>query len=245
MIEEVATFVLLSVIAFATAAFSAIVGMGGGITLLGAMALVLPPVDVIPIHGVVQLASNSTRTVAYFQHASWRLLAPYAIGLIVGVAIVTSLWSGGQIPGFKPFIGCFLLIFLVWRRYKPVLRNLPLWSYGPLGAVAGGLTLFVGATGPFIAPFFLRDDLTKEQVVATKAACQSVGHFLKLPAFAALGYAFVDRWPLLLGMSVAVIFGTFAGKQLQKHLSEAQFVQLFEIVLTAIAVLLVADGLWR
>ena len=52
-----------------------------------------------------------------------------------------------------------------------------------LGAGTAVLTVLVGVTGPWVSAFFLRDDLSKEQVVATKAAIQTVGHVAKIPAF--------------------------------------------------------------
>ena len=45
------------VTSFITAAF----GIGGGVVLLAFLALVLPPVALIPVHGVVQLGSNGGR----------------------------------------------------------------------------------------------------------------------------------------------------------------------------------------
>jgi len=62
-------FVLLCAAAFATAVLSAVVGMAGGITLLAAMLLWLPPLVVIPLHGVIQLASNGSRTWFQRRHA--------------------------------------------------------------------------------------------------------------------------------------------------------------------------------
>ncbi|SVB60827.1 uncharacterized protein METZ01_LOCUS213681, partial [marine metagenome] len=47
--------------AFITSSISAVLGMGGGIILLGIMALIIPEgYWVIALHGVVQLISNIT-----------------------------------------------------------------------------------------------------------------------------------------------------------------------------------------
>jgi hypothetical protein len=50
----------------------------------------------------------------------------------------------------------------------------------PLG---GAFLVFFGAVGPLIARFFLRSDISKEELVATKAACQWAGHLVKIPLF--------------------------------------------------------------
>ena len=233
---------LLIVAAFLTATLSGVLGMGGGIMLLGIMASVLPPGWVVPLHGVVQLCSNFTRTIVWLRHVRWSIFAIYAAPMLAGVYLATQVWSGARLGWFKPGIGLFILLFLLWRRFRPALRNLPLWIYAPLGLAAGFITIFVGATGPFIAPFFLRDDADNETVIATKAVCQSLGHALKIPAFLALQFDFTPHLPLLGGMVIAVILGTLAGRWLLGRISKRRFVLLFEVLLAAIAVYLVVGG---
>ena len=113
----------------------------------------------------------------------------------------------------------------------------------PLGLTAGFISVFVGATGPFIAPFFLRDDLEKEEVIGTKAMCQSVTHVLKIPAFLSLGFGYGDHLELLAVLVAVVIAGTLIGKKLLSKLSSETFVRLFEIVLASIGVYLIAQPL--
>jgi len=238
------TWLVLVAAALCTSAISAVIGMGGGIALLGVMAAVLPPAAVVPLHGVVQLCSNTTRTVVFLRHVHWGIVAIYAPPMVVGVALAAAVWQGGQMSWFRPLIGAFILVFLVWRRVTPRLRGLPLWTFAPVGLAVGFLTVFVGATGPFVAPFFLRDDLAKEQVVATKAVCQSWGHLLKVPAFLALGFSFERHLGLLVVLVGGVVLGTLAGRRLLSRLSEQAFVRLFEATLVVIAVwLLVQSGL--
>jgi uncharacterized membrane protein YfcA len=237
--SNVAWLILIAA-ALGTATLSGVLGMGGGMTLLGVMTALLPAQQVVPLHGVVQLTSNSTRTLALLGHVRWKLFALYAPFLLVGVGAATAIWSGDRLAWFKPGIGAFLLVFLLWRRFQPELRTLPYWTYAPLGVVTGFLSVFVGATGPFIAPFFLRDDLDKEEIIATKAACQSFGHFLKVPAFLYLGFDFLAHVPLLGSLIVAVVIGTLFGRWILGRISERVFVALFEGVLSLIAVWLVA-----
>ena len=138
-------------------------------------------------------------------------------------------------------IGVFILAYLVYRYYKPTVRNVPVWVYAPLGLCTGFLAIFVGATGPFLAPFMLRDDFTKENIIATKAVCQFWVHLAKIPVFLSLGFAYSEHWLLLTLLVVAVIGGTFLGKKLLGRISEALFLKIFQIVLAAIAVHLIAQ----
>jgi uncharacterized membrane protein YfcA len=215
--------------------------MAGGISLVGIMATVMVPAQVVPIHGVVQLASNFTRTLVFLKHVSWRIFFAYAPTVLLGVWIATLVWSGDKLTHFKPLIGVFLLVFLVWRRTKPKLRNVPLWWYAPVGLAAGFIGIFVGAMGPFIAPFFLRDDFAKEEVIATKAVCQAWGHVLKIPAFVALGFPYAQHLPLIGLLLICVVLGTFSGKWVLNHLSKERFITIYEGVLGAIGLFLIAQ----
>ena len=58
---ELTTVIVLVVACFITATISGILGMAGGVTLLGVMTALLPAPTVVPLHGIVQLASNWTR----------------------------------------------------------------------------------------------------------------------------------------------------------------------------------------
>jgi uncharacterized membrane protein YfcA len=235
--------IALGAAALITATISGMIGMGGGMSLLGVMTAILPASVVVPTHGVAQLTSNFTRTFAFLKHVKLKLYGIYAPFLLVGAGLATWLYDGEKMAWFKPGIGAFILIFLVWRRFSPKLRAPPIWVYPFVGTATGLLTVFVGATGPFIAPFFLRDDLTKEQIIGTKAACQATGHALKIPAFLYLGFDYAAHWPLLVVLCAGAVVGTFLGKWLLGKLTQRTFVWIFEIVLAALAVYLIASGL--
>jgi uncharacterized membrane protein YfcA len=237
--------VLLAIAAFMTSTLSGIIGMGGGMTLLGIMTLLLPAPLVVPIHGIVQLGSNTTRTLLFFKHVRWNIFAVYAPGLIVGLGAATTVYTGTKMAWFKPAIGIFLLGYLAWRRFKPAPVRPPTWSYLPLGVFTGFLALFVGATGPFLAPFFLRDDFAKEEIIATKAICQTIAHILKIPAFLAIGFAYDAHVAEMGVLLLMVILGTMTGKRLLAKLPRTLFVTLFVWVLGTLALVLIGRWLWE
>lgn len=236
-----ATVIVLVVACFVTATISGILGMAGGVTLLGVMTALLPAPVVVPLHGIVQLASNWTRTWAFRKHVRWSIFFAFMVPAVGGVAIAANIWGDLKLTWFKAWIGAFILAFLVWRRYKPKLRHPPIWSYGALGLAAGLLAIFVGATGPFLAPFFLRDDFENEEVIATKALCQTWLHLLKIPAFLALSFDYSPYVAVLVALAGAVIGGTYFGKHLLSRISKERFVFWFQLVLGALAVYLIVS----
>lgn len=238
---EMITVIVLVAAAFVTSTISGILGMAGGVTLLGVMTALLPASIVVPLHGLVQLASNWTRTWAFRRHVRWSIFVAFMVPTVAGVAVAANIWADLTLTWFRAWIGVFILAFLVWRRFTPKLRNPPLWSYAVLGFAAGMLGIFVGATGPFLAPFFLRDDFDNEEVIATKAVCQTWVHLLKVPAFLALDFDYVPYAPVLAALIAAVIGGTYFGKHLLSMISKERFVVWFQVVLAILAVYLIAS----
>jgi len=232
---------LLAPVAFLSAAISGTIGMGGGVVLLAVMATVLDPVLVVPVHGVVQLTSNFTRSVALLRRVDWKIVGMYTPGMILGAWLGLQLYRGAGAAWFKPAIGAFVLSFLLWQRFKPKRLALPRWVFVPAGVGGGFLTITVGAAGPYLAAFFLRDDLERHEIVATKAAIQTFGHFLKIPAFLSIGFDYGAQMGLIVPLVAAVILGTWTGTRLLHRLPEKTFRLLFRTVLAVLGVRLLVS----
>jgi uncharacterized membrane protein YfcA len=222
--------------AIVASAVSGVLGMGGGVILLAVMAAVMDPVAVVPVHGVVQLASNLTRAVALARDVSWGIIARYVPLMAVGAWLGIQLYRGADAPWFQPAVGAFIMSSLLWDRFKPRRLLLPQWVFFPAGLGGGFLTVVVGAAGPYLAAFFLRDDLERRQIVATKAAIQTFGHFLKIPAFLSIGFSYRDHLGTIVPLLACVVVGTFAGTHLLARMSERVFRTAFRAVLGVLAV---------
>ena len=245
MIESI----ILIIAAFLTATLSAIIGMGGGITLLGIMAIIMSDgYLVVAYHGVIQLVSNVTRTTVYRHDIDRPILSRFTKGIIPGLFIAAGLIYGLiqfydvnsaseiKFDYLKPLIGLYILWFLYLREKKPISDQAFTW----MGALSGLVTVFIGAAGPLIAPFFISKEIKKESVIATKAACQAIGHLGKMPIFIFLfGVDYFEDWSVILPLVLAVFIGTKFGKGMLGKLPEATFKKLFRIVLTLIAIRLI------
>lgn len=230
--------------AFVAAAISGLIGMGGGAFLLALMAMTIDPMLVVPVHGVVQLTSNFTRSLRLWRNVSWRIAALYCPTMVLGAWLGLQLYRGAGMPWFKPAIGAFVLASLAWNRCKPKRLVMPMWVFAPAGVGGGFLTIVVGAAGPYLAAFFLRDDLDRKEIVATKAAIQSFGHFLKIPAFLSIGFDYGANARLMAPLVLAVIAGTFAGTHLLHRVSERVFQAAFQWVLGLLAIRLLLTPWW-
>ena len=80
--------IILIIAALITSSISAVIGMGGGIILLGIMAILIPEgYMVIALHGIIQMVSNGTRTFVFRDHIKKNLITEYLIGALIGLAL--------------------------------------------------------------------------------------------------------------------------------------------------------------
>ncbi len=245
-ILDPANLAILGAAALGTSILSAIVGMAGGITLLSVMLLMVEPLVAIPLHGVIQLVSNSSRAVVQRRHLHWNIIARYGLLLLPGGFVGLAVAQALPTPLLLTLIGLFVMTatwvpsLLLFGAHPENIRGER--RFFVLGGVVGVLNPTVGATGPLIAPFFLDLGLSRFALIGTKAACQSLGHLAKIAVFGIAGFAFLEYWQLLLSLSVLVVLGTWIGSRLLEYVSERFFIWLYRSVLTLIALRLVISG---
>src|SRR5262245_40261822 len=219
--------------------------MAGGIALLAVLLFYLPPLAAIPLHGAIQLISNGSRVVMQREHARFDWIAWYSLPLVpaglVGLRVATAL------PEALVSLAIGLLVLVAtWRPRASggaaAAARRPRARFFTLGAVSGFLNMVLGAIGPLIDPFFLGLGLSRQALVGTKAACQAIGHGVKVALFGVTGFAFAEHAPLLAAASLAAIAGTWLGTRLLDRLSEDSFLWLYRVVLTGLALRLVLQG---
>lgn len=232
---------LLVAVSFLTSALTAGLGIGGGVALLAVMAYGMPVAALIPVHGVVQIGSNLGRFVVQRAHVDWRAIGYFVIGAVVGamlggrfVVALPEAWLGLMLGGF--------VLVMTWVKIPKLAVASPL-SFTGGGLVGSFLTMFFGATGPFVAAVFGAAFPERLTLVATHAAAMVIQHGLKVIVFGLLGFAFTPYLALLAAMIATGFLGTLAGTALLKRLPEARFRTGFKIVLTLLALDLIRRGL--
>ena len=242
--------IVLVISAFITSSISAILGMGGEIILLGIMAIIIPDgYMVIALHGIIQLISNTTRTYVFKSHINKKIIREFFIGASIGVAISVviiflvikfykvSSANEIKVDFLKPIIGIFIIWYIFLKGPKKEKKSK---SFIKVGSISGLASIFIGATGPLIAPFFLNKNLIKEQIIANKAACQMITHLTKIPLFIFFfNVNYFNEYKLLLPLIIAVFIGTNFGKKILGMIPEKLFNKLFKITLFIIAVRLI------
>ena len=237
--------IFLTVSAICTSALTAVVGAGGGTALIALMLQVLPPVAAIPVHGMVQLASNTTRVWLLWQHMSWPVILRFCAFMPLGVWLGLELFQGLPTEAAQLLIGVFVLLSLVTRqigRWRE--SEVPLWAFYPIGLITGALNMVVGVIAPILGVLIIRKDLTKEAMVGTLGFFGFVGNLLKVAGFSLIGFSFLEFAPLILCMVPAAILGTRLGRAFLAGLDEKVFLMAFRAMLVLLALkLIVIDGL--
>lgn len=224
---------LLIAISFVTSAITAAFGIGGGVAMLGALAGTVPPAVIIAVHGFVQLGSNLGRAVLQKDHANWRLFWLFMIGAVLGVALGAWLFRAMPESLLLAMLGVFILV-MVWVP-KPKIPGLERAGMVLGGGISSVLTMFVGATGPFIQSLLVPLGLDRKQIVATQAVMMTAQHALKVAAFGFIGVALVAWLPLIAAMVVSGFVGTVMGTKLLDRMSERFFQITIRVVLTLVA----------
>ena len=224
------TFLGLCSVSFIGSFLTASLGLGGGVLSLAAMAAVLPPTILIPVHGIMQLGSNAFRALLLFRHLMLYLLPAFLVGTLIGTIVGAN--TVIVLPGWalQAVLGLFIL-YATWvpgfRASKPG----PKKFFG-VGIVGGFVTMFVGGTGPLLAPFVNAASDSRQQFVGTHACLMSFQHLIKVTAFGAIGFSFGAYLPLLAGLLIFGFAGTYIGKQLLNRLPEKIFRSGLKVILT-------------
>ena len=246
---EPAIAALLVAAALFTAFVSGIFGMAGGMLLMGLLATVLPVEAAFVTHGILQLVANGWRAVIHRSNVKlaifgWFALATTASGLLMlTISFVP--------PKSLVFLLLGLLPFLLWLPkgwFVPDARQ-PFVAL-MAGFAAGALNLTAGVSGPLIDTVFVRTGLTRHQIVATKAAIQSLNHIAKILVFGfLLDTTSNSGMPPLRLFALAIpasMIGTGAGGWVLDRLSDANFKRWTALIVSVIGLvyLLKAWDLW-
>ena len=242
--QAVSTPLIIALLATsaATSFLSGIFGMAGGMILMGVLLALLTVPEAMALHAVAQIASNGWRGLLWIGHVRWRTVAAYASGCAAALAVLSFLQFVPSKPlallmlGVSPF-----LVRLLPRSFRPDPQRLV--DGAVYGAACMSLMLLAGVAGPLLDTWFIGGNLSRKEIVATKAACQIFGHAAKLVYFGGLVAQAASIDPGLAAMVVvASMVGTVAAKPVLERLTDVQYRRWATYIITAIASVYLAHG---
>ena len=237
---------LILVATFATAFLSSIFGMLGGLILMGILISFLSVGPAMVLHGLIQATSNGYRAWLNRTDINWKIILTMLVGSFISLVILFFIaFQPSQILvilalGFLPYIAWIVPKELSLDVTKPAIGVLA-------GGVVVGTNLVAGVGGPLLDIFFQRVDMTRHQVVATKAIAQTIGHISKIIFFGGILTTEYENWPSLslLLMAIALsILGTTLGKRILDKINDVIFFKWTQIILLLVGGVLILRGIF-
>lgn len=238
--------ILLSVVLI-TATISGVFGMAGGLMLMGALTLAMPVSAAMVTHGAVQFVSNGWRAILHRKHIAWRIIVLYG----AGSAIAAGLLALATYQPSKAWV--YLLLGLVpglaWLPSKSLRLDAARTPDAVLcGLSVTGLNVLAGVSGPLLDVFFVRTELTRHQIVATKAATQAFSHTVKMvfygaPLLGATATGMPPWWFFALAAPLAMI-GAWLGGFVLDRLSDVNFRNWTRWIVTALGVVYLVQAVF-
>ena len=225
-----------------TAFLSGIFGMAGGLILVGVLLAIMPLPAAMMLHGVTQLASNGWRALLWWRHIRWKPVAAY----VTGCALALLAWSMVRYVPATPVALLMLGVTPFMARLAP--KNLRANPDSPQQGVFYGvlcmtLIILTGVAGPLIDTFFLGGTLDRREIVATKSACQVVGHSAKIIYFGSVIDQAASVDPVIAVLAIAAsMIGPSLAARVREAMSEVQFRLWANRISTTIAAYYIIDG---
>jgi uncharacterized membrane protein YfcA len=168
---------------------------------------------------------------------AWPIIGWVAVGAVIGGTIGAQLLVTLPPEALRLAVAGFIL-FTQWGPKVSLPIGAPFLSLA--GALSMFLTLFVGASGPFITAILAKmPGLSRLGLIGTAGACMTLQHGGKAAIFAAQGFDYRSWLALMATALLAGFAGTFLGTRLLKRLDEAFFRKALRWILTALALWLI------
>lgn len=224
---------ILGVASLLTSVVAGVIGFGGGMLLISIMPIFLGSSAIIPVHGVTQLASNSSRMIFSLKDVQWGLLPRFLTGSLIGIAVFSAVLVNIPTTYLPIAIGLYMLLNLWSPDFSVFIKKYE--NYYIVGFLQTGLGLIVGAPGPIAMTVLTKDLKSKNQIIATASMFMTVSHLAKIPVFGFIGFSLSEHFTLLIFMISGSIIGSYIGTKIRLAADNERLITIIKILLTLMA----------
>lgn len=238
---SLSTALILAGTSFLTSMMTASLGAGGGVMMLGVMAQLVPVQAIIPVHGLVQLGSNSGRALMSVRHIDFSMILKWLPGIILGGGI-GFFFLVSVSPKVMYFSIAGFILFMCWGPKLPsgATSGKGLFLMSLISSFVG---LFVGASGPLVGAFLKQIYDARLTLIATFAFTMSLQHLMKMFVFGQTGFDITPWLIPVMTMILAGMAGTWVGLRISTNLNDKTYHKVFNIILTLLALRLMWQAL--
>jgi len=238
-----ATLIIIFIVSFLAFSISAICGGGAGLMLIPILGRLLPVSQVPAALSIGTFSSSISRLIVFRQKICWQIVKYF-----VPIAL-PAVWLGAWLLKYvnpvylEIAMGIFLISNLTFLFKKPKEINKadkpPNYILLLIGFSAGFLSGLTGAVGLLFNRFYLRYGLTKEEVIATRAANEIILHLVKLVLYFLLGLITMKVVYIGIVVAISAILSTWTMKLILPKLSETLFKKIgyFAMVFSGVLIL--------
>lgn len=225
MVFKIGLLFLATILAFW---ISAICGGGASLILVPLLNWLLPT-SVVPFSLTIgTFTSSASRIIVFKKDICWKIFfwfVPFSIP-----AVLLGAWLIKYVNPLylQLIVGLFLLanlpeLFRNKKQQRQEEKPYPKFVLAIVGFFAGFISGITGAIGLLFNRFYLRYGLTKEEIVATRAANEIFLHSIKLIIYLILGLYSSSAFWLGLTIAIASIISSYTVKFILPHISEFLF----------------------
>ena len=239
--------VMVILASLATAFLSSIFGMLGGLILMGILVSLMKVGQAMILHGLIQMTSNGYRAWLNRKHIDWKIIGSLSIGNILALTIL--FFVAFEPDRITVLLALGILPYIAWAMPSNFAFDVTKTPVGILaGIVVVGTNLLAGVGGPILDIFFQRTEMTRHQVVATKAVAQFLGHVSKVIFFGGLAVSSSsENWPelwLLITVIGTSIVGTTFGKKVLDQINDRTFFSWTQAIMLAVGAVLIVRAIY-
>ncbi|RZO92456.1 MAG: sulfite exporter TauE/SafE family protein [alpha proteobacterium HIMB114] len=229
-------FVLI-VINLLCAFISTALSLGGGLLMLVSLSFFVPPIALVPVHGIIQLGSNFARIFVSLKDLDIKIILPFMGGTLIG-----SYFGANIVDILSPAIGQIGVgLFIMYSLFGkfPKLGK----KYIFFGGVASStMSVIFGASGPLVATLIKNMNFNPLKHVATHGSMMTFQHLFKSFAYFFIGFSFQQYLPLVTVMILVGFLGTYLGKLVLISKGQSYFKKILSIILFLGAIRLIYFG---
>lgn len=242
---QISIALIILAVTFITSFISGIFGMAGGLILMGVLVAIVTVPTAMITHGAIMMVANGWRAYLLISAIIWPVFWRYMIGAAAGLALLfIFVWRPDKTAIY--FI-LSLTPVIIWIPKRWVHLDVRKEGHAEFtGFIVQAMNTLAGVAGPLLDIFFLKTDMTRQEIVATKSATQCVSHLVKVifwtgPLIMSAHETSLDGilpplWLLLIAAPIAMA-ATWLGKMVLERMQDASFQSWVKWLVTIIGLI--------
>ena len=225
----IGTLVVIFLCAFLAFSLSAICGGGAGLLMIPVLGSVLPVSQVPAALSIGTASSSISRIGIFYSKIRWNIVRWFVPTALPAVFLGAWLLHFLNPIYLEILMGLFLvgnLPLLFKKASNPGKEQSSHYALLIIGFLAGFLSGLTGAVGLLFNRFYLRYGLSKEEIIATRAANELILHLIKLVLYVSFGLLTSNVFLTGITVALAAALSSWVMKWGIKKISESFFRRL-------------------